>query len=260
MPLSPRLLRPRASGAFDPRSIANLALWLDFGDSSTLTLSGSQIEAVTDKSGNGRSAVQTVANNRPLIVNNAINGRAVASFDGTNDSLTVASFPAITQFTAISIVYRNWTSRTLYRFLFSQSYTGPAAQTQGIACLAHAPAAVPPDWAADDLLTLGNGFGTGRAPRSIGPLGARADGTPLVMSATLSSSVSGQWVNGSAISTRFNTTGDVNCPSGTMHICNSTTGDFSDYKVGEMLVYLRALSTSERQAVELYLTRRYAIT
>jgi hypothetical protein len=259
MPMSPRLLRPRASGGFDPRSIANLELWLDFGDASTVTLSGSQITSVNDKSGKGRVAEQTVANNRPLIVNNAINGRAVASFDGTNDSLTIASFPEITQFTAFAVAYRDWSSRTLYRFLFSQSYTSASSATAGIACLAHTPS-VFADWLANDFITLGNGFTAGRAPRSIGPLGTRTDGAPLVMSATLSSSLSGQWVNGTAISTRVNTTGAVNCASGTMHICNSTTGDFADYKIGEMLVYLRDLSTSERQAVDLYLTRRYAIT
>jgi hypothetical protein len=99
--MSPRLLRPRASGGFDPRSITGLALWLDASDTATLfdaNTGGSAVAADggvgrwEDKSGNGRHATQDTANNRPLRRASAQNARGGVEFDGTNDSLTTASF------------------------------------------------------------------------------------------------------------------------------------------------------------------------
>lgn len=51
----PYLTRNPATAAFIPRQIANCALWLDSADSSTLTLSGSNVTTWNDKSGNGRN-------------------------------------------------------------------------------------------------------------------------------------------------------------------------------------------------------------
>jgi hypothetical protein len=244
--------RPRG---FDPRSISGLELWLDFTDASTLTTSGSQISSANDKSGKGRIASQTTANNRPVLVSSAINGRSVASFDGVNDNLPVASFPAITALTAFAVAYRNWTSLTGYRVMLGQSYSA----NTGISLLTHAHAAAL-DWQAGDFFSFGNGFTAGRFPRTIAPLGTVANGRPLVMSTTLSSTASGQWINGISTSSRVNVTGTVNCASGTLNVGASGDGSFADYSVGEILFYLRALSTSERLAVESYLTTKYAIT
>jgi hypothetical protein len=95
MPMSPRLLRPRAASGFDPRRIANLALWLDFADLSSLAQNSDGTTAVAaasdpigyiaDKSGNARHFAQSINNNRPLL--GSMNGRPAAAFDGSNDSL-----------------------------------------------------------------------------------------------------------------------------------------------------------------------------
>ena len=85
MPLSPRLLRPIASG-FNPKSIAGLKLWLDASDSSTVTLNGSAVSQWGDKSGNGFHFSQSTANNQPAYTG-SINGRSAISFDGVNDGL-----------------------------------------------------------------------------------------------------------------------------------------------------------------------------
>lgn len=97
MPMSPRLLRPRASGvAFDPRSIAGLQLWLDAADASTLfdaDTGGSNVTADSavgrwmDKSGNARNFTQSTANNRPLWKAAGRNERGTVQFDGSNDRL-----------------------------------------------------------------------------------------------------------------------------------------------------------------------------
>lgn len=85
MSMSPRLLRPRATG-FSPKNISGLAGWWDADDSSTITVS-TGVSSWADKSGNGRTLVQTTENNQPTRVLNSLNGKAVISFDGVNDTL-----------------------------------------------------------------------------------------------------------------------------------------------------------------------------
>jgi hypothetical protein len=97
MPMSPRLLRPRQQSGFDPRRIANLALWLDPTDSTSYTQASGQIEEWRDKSGALRHYDQTTANNRPTLFTSSgdvqtataaqINGRQAIFFDGVNDLL-----------------------------------------------------------------------------------------------------------------------------------------------------------------------------
>lgn len=92
MALSPRLLRPRASGGgFDPRSIAGLSAWWDFADSAQITLNGGNISQILDKSGTGRTASQGTAAQQPALTASAQNGMSMATFDGSNDHLTYGS-------------------------------------------------------------------------------------------------------------------------------------------------------------------------
>lgn len=103
MAMNPRLLRPLATAGFNPSRLDNLELWLDFSDQSTVT-TATGIASVTDKSGNGRTFSQAVANNQPSYTNTQ-NGRKVATFDGADDSLNgpniVSSLPA----TVLQVVF-----------------------------------------------------------------------------------------------------------------------------------------------------------
>jgi hypothetical protein len=67
------------------------ALWLDAADSSTITTVSGAISQWNDKSGNGRNASQGTAAARPTLSSAALNGRNVATFDGTDDKLTISS-------------------------------------------------------------------------------------------------------------------------------------------------------------------------
>ena len=77
---------------FDPKSIANLSVWYDASDATTITLNGSNVSQWNDKSGNGYHASQSTSANQPAYVTNDRNGRPVVSFDGVNDSLVTSSF------------------------------------------------------------------------------------------------------------------------------------------------------------------------
>lgn len=85
MPMSPRLLRPRVSGGFDPRTISGLGFWYDFSDTATVTLDeNSLIQQVSDKSGNSRTVTQGTAASRPGIAQ--INGRQAADWGAATNS------------------------------------------------------------------------------------------------------------------------------------------------------------------------------
>lgn len=85
MSMSPKLLRPRASG-FNPKSIVGLQLWLDGADSSTITLNESTVSEWRDKSGNSRHAVQATALRQPAVTASAKAGKSAIAF--TNDWMT----------------------------------------------------------------------------------------------------------------------------------------------------------------------------
>jgi hypothetical protein len=90
MAMSPRLLRPVASG-FDPRRLSGLELWFDAADSSTVTLNGTTVSEWRDKSSNGIALPQGNAANQPTYATAHINGRNALTFDG-NDFLYLSSY------------------------------------------------------------------------------------------------------------------------------------------------------------------------
>jgi hypothetical protein len=93
-PMSPRTLRPRASG-FDPRSISGLKIWLDAANTSSMTFNGSTVSQVNDLSGNGFHATQGTANNQPTYQATGFNSKPTLYFDSTDSILssgTIADF------------------------------------------------------------------------------------------------------------------------------------------------------------------------
>ena len=103
MAMSPRLLRPRATG-FNPKSITGLALWLDASDSSTLfqnsdgtvpaTATSDPVGAWLDKSGNARHATQSVSASRPTVGSSSKAGKNAVRNNGTGSvALQVAAWP-----------------------------------------------------------------------------------------------------------------------------------------------------------------------
>ena len=82
MPMSPRLLRPRATG-FNPKSIAGLAAWYDASVASSITLNGSTVSQWNDLSGNDRHQVQGSASLQPNYSATNANGKPALTTTGT---------------------------------------------------------------------------------------------------------------------------------------------------------------------------------
>jgi hypothetical protein len=99
MAMSPRLLRPLATG-FNPLSIAGLEAWWDFADVSSVTLDSGRVSAVTDKSGNGRTAANsTSGSTQPDYISGGRNGRNIARFTAASTQrLTVDNSQAAFKF------------------------------------------------------------------------------------------------------------------------------------------------------------------
>jgi hypothetical protein len=87
MGMSPRLLRPRESGGFNPKMISGLKVWLDASDGSTLTMNGSTVSEWRDKSGNGYHFTQSTASKQPTLSTTYFSKGAL-HFDGVDDVMS----------------------------------------------------------------------------------------------------------------------------------------------------------------------------
>jgi len=115
-PMNNRLMRPRASGGFDPTSISGCICNLDASVPSSLWQSSDGTIAAAaqddpvgywgDLSGSGSHARQTVATgSRPFLKLSDQNGRPGLFFDGSNDFLSaaVSGFNALTNATVLYV-------------------------------------------------------------------------------------------------------------------------------------------------------------
>jgi hypothetical protein len=116
MPLSPRLLRPKAaaSTAFDPRSIANLVWWLDASDISTMSqnsdgtgavaANGDPVGRINNKASSSFNATQPTNNLRPTLLTSGMGGRPALSVSSTANS-GFSSVPKITSSATVTYFF-----------------------------------------------------------------------------------------------------------------------------------------------------------
>jgi hypothetical protein len=84
-----------AATAWTPASLgADLALWLDADDASTITLNGSTVSQWNDKSGNGFHLTQATAASQPSYLTNQLNGKPVIR-NANGDFMLSASSPVL---------------------------------------------------------------------------------------------------------------------------------------------------------------------
>jgi hypothetical protein len=241
MGMNQRLLRTRASG-FNPKSISGLAAWWDASDSSTITTVSGAVSQWNDKSGNGLNATQTTANNRPSNSAQTLNGRAVMTFDGSNDVL---------QFTGVARTDETW---FLVGAANSSAASSKAHVMLGNASPGHGLHFVPKlDGGATNILGYLGGFGAANTARYDIAGGGNVAAT-LVSVVRSAASGGTMWTNGvqrGSCSTSSSTTMDrLGLPS---------TGTAATCFISEALIYSRPLSTAERRLVESWLGKKWGI-
>lgn len=236
--MSPRLLRPRATG-FSPKSIANLAFWLDGADYNASTGSW------PDKSGNGRNFSQSVANDRPTKTL-TINGRDVVSFDGSNDYL---QGPQVNfqQWSAIAVVRADRTTGDN-----GIVTTDPAVGTRGVQFLR---------WSGTAYQTVA--FQATNSVRVESTSVSVSTGTARIVVAVQNATAIEMWTdntsNGSTACVQQAYTSELAIGAATFNATPNATG-FMDGDIGEIMLYSRALTTAERETLQRYLGRRWGIS
>lgn len=176
---------------FDPRTIGNLALWLDASDAPA---TGTWL----DKSGNARHAEQLATNNQPALTSNAIASRPALLFDGINDSLAIPvvslaawhAFAVVNPNLASQRTVFHWAASTTSVFTLSASTTGAQVVTAS-----GSPSTAPAQYGTD--MRIGAGWDGGALKKFFGGY----LGEILVYSAALSSDqaaavtryLSGKW-------------------------------------------------------------------
>ena len=233
MPMSPRLLRPKAavSTAFDPRTISNLAAWYDASNAASLTIE-TGVSQWSDLSGNGRHLAQTTLNNQPAVATSAINSRPALDFDGSNDNLSAT-----------------FTLSHPVRIFCVGNFRATGGQNQ-----------------------LFDGTATNTMRMYIGGATEVAMFAGANLPATVAS-VNGWFVwecffNGASSSlTRNGTTlASGNAGSNTtvgglrLAVLGSGLSNFTNCQIAEVVLYSRAITASEASSVRSYLGGKYAIT
>ena len=234
---------PSSSALSAPQNVPGLTVWLDASSSSNFTLSGSNITAWNDKSGNSYNCSGT---GNPQFISNVKNGFGVARFAGAS-YLENTDLPYLKERTVF--VVRRWDNFTVAANLFGFPTRFPNTQigiyaisasgvgynswnsdTYGVSNLPFNSWGVDTfDFKSDATTTTSNAW--------------RLNGTALSLSQTSSSpSNRQQFVNGYYVA-RGGTTGD-----------QLFRGD-----IGEILIFDSVLSTANQQVIEAYLQSKWGI-
>lgn len=238
MSMSPKLLRPRATG-FNPKSISGLAAWYDASVASSITLNGSTVSQWADLSGNGRNQSQATAASQPTYNATGLNGKGTLTTTGTQ-WMQASAFA-----TAAGGAY------TVFSVLKFDSPTGqPYAWQRGVVNGAHS--------------LLVSTADTWAARRSSGNQGTRvsaiAQGQFYIVTTVFKSTLSRIYV-GSTVGT--DNTATVTAPSGnqvlTLFALDSATRN-GHPGFAEFLYYHAELDDTQQAAVRSYLSKKWGLT
>jgi hypothetical protein len=233
MSMSPRLLRPRASGGgFNPKSIAGLVGWWDAADTSTgnITLNGGNVSQWRDKSTLGNNLIQDTALNQPTYVASSLNGKAGIDWgpvEGTAKRLSKESISVTVRDFFIVADWDGGASSTTFGSVFTASGVGQPigldTATGGVTWRQFANAS---------LVSVNNAANSNVALPTIA--------NPFVLRNTVTTS---------GTATAFH------------------AGQFSSFatrgwpgKIYEILIYNSSLGSSQASAVQQYLSQKWGIT
>lgn len=259
MPMSPRLLRPiagrpAAPPAFSPSSIANLSLWLDANDTATLfdaTEGGSHVIADgavarwDDKAADNYQVTQATANNRPLLRTSGINGKPAIEFDGVDDWLQIeqnliGNGGDMTVLVAMQIDTLHGGTRLILNKGDAATFENTVWELEaGTPWYGYANGA----WYASS--------GTSPLPTS----------TPMVVGGRTEGFVSTLLMNNSPAGPDSNSADAANDISQHIGICGSgmSGADPLAATIGEILIYERALTSSEMGELHAYLAGKWGV-
>lgn len=242
--MNPRLLRPIQTG-FTPRKIADLALWLDASDSSTITTS-TGVSEWRDKSGKGNNFAQTTGNNQPTVTTAGQNGLNTLTFNGSSQKLlsTSASLSLSSTHSVFAVVNPRIRkiSAILVGSINTELFYGDGSSFSG---------------------SKFGAYGTARAVYGGGTIttGVYQVFTAICAGATMPTDLS-MYTNGTGGTASVQTAGTAPgvAMSAFLGIGAFESLQYWDGSIAEIVVYTRTLGTTERQAVERWLGKKWGIT
>lgn len=239
---------------FSPIDLSGSRLWLDADDATTVLEEdfANNVSRWNDKSGEGYNVDQSIGGDQPATGVTTLNGRNLITFDGVTKFLQRVGDDLITGDTMtvfivgqrISHVYNSVGKLSMWE-------TGQASDSDNGASIAFEDGAV-----VNSRLQFSR---AGIANETAHP----PDGTPFIYTSIfdgaqntsfLDGDVAG-YANPTPISGNFNI---QNILIGARHQSNGTA-NFWHGHIGEIIIYNRALPTSEREEVENYLSVRWVI-
>lgn len=234
MSMSPRLLRPRATG-FTPKSIAGLAAWFDADDFSTITLNSNTVSEWRDKSGNGRHATQATASNQPAYATNTLNGRPVLTTTTlSGQGMAVSGWTYSNNSTAMFVFRATNLNQAIHQRGSINAEGSALVQNPGSGFVLRARKAS----VDSDISYTQNAFGIGAA---------------LITPTSVTSYLNGAY--GSAISSTTTYSGTV-----ALRLFSLSATLYSGSSIAEWLWYDAALSTSQVTSLARYLSKKWNIT
>ena len=238
MPMSPRLLRPRATG-FNPKSISGLAAWYDASVASSITLNGSTVSQWSDQSGNGRNQVQATASLQPTYNASGLSGKGTITTTGTQ-WMQASAFAASSSgdYTAFAVMK------------FDSLVGQPYAWQRGIVNGAHSL-----------LVPSANTWAARRAAGNQGTISRTITQSQIYIVTTVFKAALSRMFVGSSVGTD-NTT-SVTAPTGN-HVLTLFALD-SSTRAGhpgfaEFLYYHAELDAAQQSRVRSYLNKKWGVT
>ena len=208
-----------------PDAISNLAWWIK-ADAITGVSNGATFASWPDSSSAGITTAQSDSTKQPLYLTNQINGQPAAQFDGTNDGLTTTL--TVSSAYTIFLVYAPATTSGSHRAIQGASNN----YVLGNSGASH--------WLYDGSSITG---------------GSVTANTPYLLTAVYTGSLTTLSVNGTAVGN--------NTSNGTPGaVVLGAVGAFTEPAnalIAEIVVYSRALSSSEITTVQGYLANKYAL-
>jgi hypothetical protein len=234
--------------SFTPASLSGLSLWLK--SDSGVTLSGSNVTAWADQSGNGNNAVTNIGE-EPTFVSSFLNGNPAIEFNGRGQIMQIADTNSL-DFLSISsfIVLEYLGQGTGNNIVYIKNANAGSPQNEAMYGL---------------VATIGDyvsfpqnvdGWSDYQTQINI------QNSIPRILSMTYDGTNQNVYSNGN-FSNTFNIGGNIATSTGILQIggYNKSFNDEEYFygQIAEIIMYNRAVTSTERQQVESYLNTKYAI-
>lgn len=243
-----------AGSVINPLTLSPV-LWIDFADATTISLSGSNITQINDKSGSGYNFTQGTSANQPILASAVLNGRNAGYFDGVNDALTVGS----------TNLLRNVSGATIFA---ARKWEVLPAETRTILNIVGGTGLSRMRLASTDSGKNDAGGRTLDADGFVSTIGAADVSTSAAQIQTAVFDYANtdlfQFINGvlDGSTTSFQTattTSNTASTDTSMGANPSLTGTFFKGWIAEILVYHTALSAANRARVDAYLRNKWGL-